>query len=245
MATLSGKLAGITLPIDHFGKHLNSQGNVTNPELAAQNFQYAGKSLCDIWSCDSIFGKHVNAQYIDTLENPFEDLQFESTENEKAEELERLEKQKQKNAQDEDEEDEITFSEYFVPWSWIEKHCNLCAYSIDIKKCKNTSCCGPPRAEDAMEFLETYNGFLPPVTKAKDGHFTNPIHLLQYCDLLKIPDYDAHYPTFKEKHFRLCCTICQKYFPTITFLTKHKEQHILQLKNGQKNFLIINRLREI
>jgi hypothetical protein len=34
MATLSGKLAGITLPIDHFGKHLNSQGNVMDPGLA-------------------------------------------------------------------------------------------------------------------------------------------------------------------------------------------------------------------
>ncbi|CAB4489746.1 unnamed protein product [Rhizophagus irregularis] len=224
MATLSGKLAGITLPIDHFGKHLNSQGDVTDPELAAQNFQHAGKALCDIWSRDLIFGKRVDAQYIDTIENPFEDLQFKSTEKEKDEELERQEKQKQKNAQnkDKDEADEITFSECFVPWSWIERHCNLCAYSIDIKRCKDTSCCGSPRAEAAMEFLETYNGFLPPVTEAKDGHFTNPIHILQYCDLLKIPGYDAHCPTFKEKHSRLCCSICNKYFPTITFLTKHK-----------------------
>ena len=114
-----------------------------------------------------------------------------------------------KNAQNnEDEADEITFSECFVPQSWIERHCNLCAYSINIKRCKDISCCGPPRAEAAMEFLETYNGFLPPVTKAKDGHFTNLIHLLQYCNLLKIPGYDAHYPTFKEKHSRLCCSIC-------------------------------------
>ncbi|CAB4415067.1 unnamed protein product [Rhizophagus irregularis] len=194
MATLSGKLAGITLPIDHFGKYLNSQGDVTDPELAAQNFQHAGKALCDIWSRDLIFGKRIDAQYIDTIENPFEDLQFKSTEKEKDEELERQEKQKQKNAQnkDKDEADEITFSECFVPWSWIERHCNLCAYSIDIKRCKDTSCCGSPRAEAAMEFLETYNGFLPPVTEVKDGHFTNPIHILQYCDLLKIPGYDAH-----------------------------------------------------
>jgi hypothetical protein len=74
MATLSGKLAGITLPIDHFGKHLNSQGNITDPGLATQNFQHAGKALCDIWSRDLIFGKRVDAQYIDTIENPFEDL---------------------------------------------------------------------------------------------------------------------------------------------------------------------------
>ena len=38
MATLSGKLAGIILPIDYFGSHLNSQGKVTDPELAHRNF---------------------------------------------------------------------------------------------------------------------------------------------------------------------------------------------------------------
>jgi hypothetical protein len=61
MATLSCKLAGITLPIDHFGVHLNSQGKITNPELATQNFRYAGEALCNIWSQDSIFGKYVDA----------------------------------------------------------------------------------------------------------------------------------------------------------------------------------------
>jgi hypothetical protein len=94
-----------------------------------------------------------------------------------------------------------------------------------------------------MEFLETYNGFLPSVTEAKDGHFINPIHLLQYCDLLKIPDYDAHCPTFKEKHSRLCCSICNKYFSTITFLTKHKRTAHLTAQRRSKNILI-NRLRE-
>ena len=34
MASLSAKLAGITLPIGEFGSHLNSQGNVVDEELA-------------------------------------------------------------------------------------------------------------------------------------------------------------------------------------------------------------------
>jgi len=33
MATLSKKLARISLPIDTFGKHLNTQGKVVNQEL--------------------------------------------------------------------------------------------------------------------------------------------------------------------------------------------------------------------
>jgi len=56
MATLSGKLARIILPIDYFGKHLNLQGNITDPKLATQNFQHAKKTLCDIWSYDLILG---------------------------------------------------------------------------------------------------------------------------------------------------------------------------------------------
>src|ERR1044071_9895352 len=87
MTTLSGKLAGITLPINHFGVHLNTQGKVINPELALQNFKYAGEALCDIWNRDLIFGKRVDAKYIEESKNPFENLQFESTDKEKAEEL--------------------------------------------------------------------------------------------------------------------------------------------------------------
>ncbi|CAI2183183.1 9303_t:CDS:2 [Funneliformis geosporum] len=46
MATLSQKLAGITLPIDKYGSHLNSQGQVVNLELAMKNMRYAGEALC-------------------------------------------------------------------------------------------------------------------------------------------------------------------------------------------------------
>ncbi|CAI2190882.1 13128_t:CDS:2 [Funneliformis geosporum] len=49
MAILSGKLAGIILPIDYFGVHLDSQGKVIDLKLAAQNFHYSGEALCEIW----------------------------------------------------------------------------------------------------------------------------------------------------------------------------------------------------
>ncbi|PKK64394.1 hypothetical protein RhiirC2_775617 [Rhizophagus irregularis] len=202
MATLSGKLAGITLPIDHFGSHLNTQGKVIVPELALQNFRYAGETLCDIWRRDLIFGKKVDARYVEELSNSFENLEFE---------------------------------ECFVPWSWIENHCNLCQYSLDIKHCTNTSCCGPPCAKEAMDFLFSNNGFLPLVTKAKDGHFTNTIHLFKYFDLMKIPGYDFHCPSLDQTAYsHLCCSACNKYFPTLTYLTKHKKRCILSAVDGPK-----------
>ncbi|CAJ0643233.1 11507_t:CDS:2 [Entrophospora sp. SA101] len=140
MATLSGKLAGITLPIDHYGTHLNIQGKVINPDLALQNFRYAGEALCNIWHHDLIFGKSVDARYVEELVNPFENLQFEGTEKEKIEKG-------------------IDSTECFVPWSWIENHCNLCQYSIDIKRCMNRSCCKPSRAKEAIDFLQLNNVF--------------------------------------------------------------------------------------
>ncbi|RGB41007.1 hypothetical protein C1646_752653 [Rhizophagus diaphanus] len=57
---------------------------------------------------------------------------------------------------------------------------------------EDACCCGPPRAKEAMDFLHLYNSFLPPITKVKDSQFTNPIYLLQYGNLLKIPGYDVH-----------------------------------------------------
>ncbi|PKC10142.1 hypothetical protein RhiirA5_498690 [Rhizophagus irregularis] len=222
MATLSGKLAGITLPIDHFGKHLDSQGKVINPELAARNFRYSGEALCEIWRRDLIFGKKVDACYVDMHTNPFEHIQFEGTEKEMVEKSKRRKKEQQKKLKEQDKETHDN-SECFVPWSWIENHCNLCTYSLDIKRCTNRICCGPPKAKEAMDFLHLHNGFLPPVTKAKDGRFINPIHLLQYGDLLKIPGYDAHCESMeKNTYLRLCCPVCQKYFPTLAFLVNHK-----------------------
>ena len=65
MLTFSQKLAGITLPINKFGSHLNSQGQIVDSELAMKNFRYASEILCTLWKRDSIFGKPVTAQYTD------------------------------------------------------------------------------------------------------------------------------------------------------------------------------------
>ena len=73
MATLSQKLAGITLPIDKYGSHLNSQGKVIDSELAMKNMHYAGEALC---ARDPIFGRSVTTQYIDQKSSPLGDIMF-------------------------------------------------------------------------------------------------------------------------------------------------------------------------
>ncbi|CAG8838549.1 2907_t:CDS:2, partial [Gigaspora margarita] len=108
-ATLSGKLAGITLLIDYFGTHLNTQENVIHPEL--QNVLSPGHGLKSIAIC-----------------------------------------------------------------------ANTLLISDDI-----------------------------PISK--DGHFVNPIYLLEYCDYIKVPGYDLHCPSLdKLTYLHLCCPECKKPF---------------------------------
>src|SRR3990170_1480983 len=76
MATLSQKLAGITLPIHKYGTHLNSQGQVVDLELAMKNYRYAGEALCALWERDPIFGRPVTTQYIDQKSAPFGGIMF-------------------------------------------------------------------------------------------------------------------------------------------------------------------------
>jgi len=169
-------------------------------ELGLHNFEYGA----NLWRKDPIFGKPVLAEYIDRSKNPFADVIFPKIEGE---------------SQGYNEE-----SEPLVPWSWIENHCLICQYSLDIRKCDDFSCCLPKRAEEAAALLSVNNGFLPPVIKGKDGHFLNAIHTLEYFDRIKIPGYDAHLSSLSaDTHARRCCTTCNKYFPTVAFLTKHKK----------------------
>lgn len=201
MATLSQKLAGITLPIDRFSSRLNSQGQVIDLELAMKNFHYAGNALCALWERDPIFRKPVITQYTDQKSFPFGDIIFPGSEQ--------------------------GVNESGVSWQWLENHTKICQYSLDIKKCKVRSCCPPNRYKEAAILLEENDGFLPPVTKGKDGHFLNLIHILEYYDKLKIPGYDVHCPSISSCTYnRLCCSECNAYFPTLSIVAQYKKsQH--------------------
>ncbi|KAF6028277.1 hypothetical protein EB796_013415 [Bugula neritina] len=50
MAPLSHDLAGLILPHDHYGSHLNAAGKTIDPDLEIKNFAMAGQTLAEIWS---------------------------------------------------------------------------------------------------------------------------------------------------------------------------------------------------
>ena len=48
MAPLSRDLAGVVLPHENFGSHLNSAGKTIDEELERRNFQHAGETLAEV-----------------------------------------------------------------------------------------------------------------------------------------------------------------------------------------------------
>lgn len=65
MAPLSKALAGVLLPHDIYGNHLDSEGKTTDTELEKKNFQKAGESLAEIWGEMIIDGYPVVAEFVE------------------------------------------------------------------------------------------------------------------------------------------------------------------------------------
>ncbi|XP_041371065.1 uncharacterized protein LOC121384651 [Gigantopelta aegis] len=64
MAPLSHDIAGLVLPHDHFGSHLNPQGETVDNEMEKQNFEHAANVLAEVWSNTVIDGYPTVAEYI-------------------------------------------------------------------------------------------------------------------------------------------------------------------------------------
>lgn len=73
MAPLSRDLAGLVLPHDHFGSHLDDHGKTVDPELEKENFAHAGQVLAEIWSDKIIDGYPTLAKYVDPADSEVEE----------------------------------------------------------------------------------------------------------------------------------------------------------------------------
>ena len=120
MAPLSVTLAGVVLPHEHYGTHLDSSGKTVDEEKELRNFQKAGEVLCDLWNNLTIDKYDVKCTYRD----PTTPTEAETT----------------------------------LDPEWIENHCLISKYCLQIAKCDRINCCKPPRSN--LKFL--INGkFLP------------------------------------------------------------------------------------
>ena len=64
MAPLSHDIAGLILPHDFYGSHLNDSGVTTNVDLEKMNFRKAGQMLAERWNQSTIDGFPCFAEYI-------------------------------------------------------------------------------------------------------------------------------------------------------------------------------------
>jgi len=106
-------------------------------------------------------------------------------------------------------------------WEWIDRHAQICKYSLDIRKCNDRNCCREPRAPGIYDILAANDGFLPPIIQGKDGHFLNLIHTLEYFGE-NLPGFDEHCPSIPpDLYSSFICQKCFKYFPSKAFLKQH------------------------
>lgn len=64
LAPLSHDLAGLILPHDHFGTHLNEAGATEHAELEKENFKKTADVLAEVWSMNVLDEYPVVAEYI-------------------------------------------------------------------------------------------------------------------------------------------------------------------------------------
>lgn len=64
MAPLSRELSGLILQHDYYGTHLNNAGITVDQELEVKNFEFAGKTLAEVWNNVVVDGYPVDAEFI-------------------------------------------------------------------------------------------------------------------------------------------------------------------------------------
>ena len=62
---LSKALSGVILEHDKYGNHLDAKGVTIDQDLVLKNFQFAGRTLVEIWSSLVIDGNPVVAEFIE------------------------------------------------------------------------------------------------------------------------------------------------------------------------------------
>ncbi|CAM4901821.1 unnamed protein product [Rotaria socialis] len=166
LSPMSQDLAGLILPHDHFGTHLNDVGLTQHAELEKENLKLTGNVLAEIWSMNVLDECSVVSEYINP--SPMIDDQLKMTDSSLA-----LNSIIDQVCTDEDEEVPLhqRFNQtHLNPTTQIKAECDIdeywCAahvlqtqYTIQIIRCNNSSCCTPWRSNYIQVFPHR---FLPP-----------------------------------------------------------------------------------
>ncbi|CAF1024873.1 unnamed protein product [Rotaria sordida] len=168
MAPLSHDLAGLILPHDHFGSHLNDSGVTINVDLEKINFRKAGQMLAERW-CKSIidgfpcFAEYINPPATSEEQRRQTDIKIvmdellrkicaeEETEEGHEFRVHAADEYYQENArmprENTGEQPKYDIDEY-----WCAMHVLQTQYTLQIIRCNSIECCGPWRSNYVRVF---------------------------------------------------------------------------------------------
>jgi hypothetical protein len=205
MAPLSHDLAGLILPHDHYGSHLDSTGRTVNAELEKANFQKAGETLAAVWSETVIDGFSVHAKYIEPVTVASDTEVVSPTQQWLC--------------------DHVQQSQYCLQ---IIK-CN------DVSCCgqrrTNYNEAFPKRfIPPPVPFIHTDAGVVSAAVGSGDGIFGSLFHRIALSAIEPRHDYkampfDLYCPSVSGQIHKRVCFSCGKYFPSQVALKAHKEVH--------------------
>lgn len=206
MAPLSKELAGLILPYDFFGTHLNNRNETVDLELEKKNFKMAGQILCELWSNTTIDGYETVAEYIDTEQAG--DL-YRTTMND----ISWI-------------NDHVHQSQYLLQVTKCRK--KTCCQSFKCEMLPTLLKNGklpPPLAVNNEYGFEVHN--LQDIHKIKLIEFAPLLIARDFQHLTPTETYDLFCPSVQSKIKSRTCTICGKYFSSIKCLKDHKKWHKL------------------
>jgi hypothetical protein len=211
MAPLSRELAGVILPHDHFGTHLDSKLKTTDLELERINFSYAGQTLAEIWSKLSFDNYETKAEYIDPISSDLNESEL-------------LKKGPEWFSI------HVTTSQYMtqIVKCTDESCCSRPRSNIfDVLKNRFLP---PPvpiqQTDDGLKVAESKDinrGVFASLFLAGSLNFDNL--LKDRMSGFKSIPHDMFCPSLNGKLVTRICKICQKYFSSLTILKDHYKWH--------------------
>lgn len=200
MAPLSKELAGVVLPHDTFGTHLDNSGKTIDAELEVKNFNKAGEILKEIWSDLTFDDYPVVSEYIEPGKGCIADDDI-------------IKKS------DEWVATHVRSSQYFLQIVRCEdrKCCKPFRSSINqILQNRFIQAPLPLKNDSSLIITKESNAF--------GNLFLNEL-LHKEVNVSTAMSYDQYCPSVADKVKTRTCTVCNLYFASLTLLKNHAKIH--------------------
>ncbi|CAF1271257.1 unnamed protein product, partial [Rotaria sp. Silwood1] len=208
MAPLSHDLSGLILPHDHFGTHLDANGNTIDFELEKQNFKKAGEVLAEVWSdtvidCHPVVASYVNSSITSQISSKIDEFWCDR---------------------------HVLQSQYTLQIVRCDSSDCCGEWRSNFFQVFPQRFLPPP-----IPFLQASSGLVIAINDSEQDRFYGSLfQRLQLNNLVhnemessSIP-FDYFCASVKQSILRRTCNICMKYFPSMERRKNHRKIHKLE-----------------